>query len=78
MASVAGILAEFQARAVYLPPYSPDFNPSSKPSRSVKAELRRREMRTIESLWPAFGASLDRVIADQAHNYFQHAGYLLD
>jgi transposase len=78
MASVAGILAEFKARPVYLPPYSPDLNPIEQAFSQVKSELRSQELRTVDALWHAFGRSLDWVTTEQARNYFRHAGYKLE
>jgi transposase len=47
------------ARVLYLPPYSPDFNPIEMVYSKTKNELRRRELRTIPELEHAFGQSLD-------------------
>ncbi len=76
LACVAPILAEKDARALYLPAYSPDLNPIEPAFGQVKAVLRRRELRTVDELWAAFGQSLDWVTPAQAENYFRHAGYL--
>ena len=63
------------ARVLYLPPYSPDFNPIEQVFSKIKNELRRRELRTVGALEDAFGESLDWVTRDEARHYFQHAGY---
>jgi transposase len=75
LACVAPTLAEREARALYLPPYSPDLNPIEQAFAQVKAALRRQQLRTVESLWAAFGRSLDWVSPTQAQHYFRHAGY---
>jgi transposase len=75
LAGVASLLAERGARAVYLPPYSPDFNPIEQAFAQVKARLRRERLRTVEQLWNAFGRSLDWVTPGHAANYFHNAGY---
>jgi transposase len=76
LACVAPLLATRGARALYLPPYSPDLNPIEQAFSQVKATLRRQRLRTVDDLWQAFGQSLDWVTPTHAHNYFQHAGYL--
>ena len=43
--------------AVYLPPYSPDFNPIENAFAKLKALLRRPLERTIDGLWAAIGRS---------------------
>jgi transposase len=72
---VAAVVANREARVVYLPPYSPDLNPIEQVFSKIKNELRRRRLRTCDELWDAFGESLDWVTPTQALNYFRHAGY---
>jgi transposase len=72
---VAEALAEREARLLYLPPYSPDFNPIEMAFSKVKNELRRRRLRTVDELWDAFGESLDWITPTEARTYFEHAGY---
>jgi transposase len=45
------------ARLLYLPPYSPDFNPIENAFAKLKALLRKAAERTIEGLWTAIAAS---------------------
>lgn len=78
VAGVAAAVAAADARVVYLPPYSPDFNPIEQVFSKIKNELRRRELRTIPELEDAFGESLDWITRTDAVNYFRHAGYPLD
>ncbi len=42
VAGVAEMIGQAQAQVVYLPPYSPDFNPIEQAFAKLKAELRRR------------------------------------
>ena len=63
------------ARVLYLPPYSPDFNPIEQVFSKVKNELRRRELRTVDALENAFGESLDWITPADARHYFQNSGY---
>ena len=66
------------ARVLYLPPYSPDFNPIEQVFSKIKNELRRREHHTIAGLEAAFGESLDWITRTDARHYFQHSGYTLE
>ena len=63
------------ARLVFLPPYSPDFNPIENAFSRLKALLRARAERTIEGLWDAIGSLVDLFLPDECANYFKAAGY---
>jgi transposase len=60
---------------IYLPPYSPDFNPIEEAFSKVKGLLRRAEARTREALLEAMGRALDAVSASDARGFFEHPGY---
>ena len=60
---------------LYLPPYSPDFNPIEEAFSKVKGLLRRAEARTREALLEAMGRALDAVSASDARGFFEHRGY---
>ena len=72
---VAEAVEERGARVLYLPPYSPDFNPIEQVFSKIKNELRRRELRTIRAVEDAFGESLDWFTPAQRQNYFANSGY---
>jgi transposase len=63
------------ARLVFLPPYSPDFNPIEMAFSKLKAGLRKAAERTVEGLWSAIGCLVDTVTPDQCANFFAAAGY---
>ena len=63
------------ATVVYLPPYSPDFNPIEQVFAKVKAILRKKAERTVEGLWSLLGQLLDEFPADECLRYFRHCGY---
>lgn len=63
------------ASAVFLPPYSPDFNPIELMWSKVKAALRAAEARTHESLLTALASALDSISPSDARNWFAHCGY---
>jgi transposase len=63
------------AEVVFLPAYSPDFNPIEKMWSKIKALLRRAEARTPEELIAAIGAALTQVTAQDAFGWFTSCGY---
>jgi len=65
------------AQLVFLPPYSPDFNPIEMIFAKVKHLLRSLACRTREALWRAMQSVLDQVTASDAANCFRHCGYTL-
>ena len=66
------------ARLLFLPPYSPDFNPIENAFAKLKALLRRAAARTINELWAVIGTSLDAFTPAECANYFSAAGYDAD
>ncbi len=62
------------ARAWFLPPYSPDFNPIEQAWSKVKALLRAESPPTFRRLVNAIGRALRRVTPNQCRNYFINAG----
>ena len=63
------------AMLLYLPPYSPDFNPIENAFSKFKALLRKAAERTVEALWDTIGALLPAVTAPESANFFAAAGY---
>jgi transposase len=63
------------AKLLYLPPYSPDFNPIEQLFAKLKAALRKAAERSVESLWNRIAALLDSFPPDECANYFRNAGY---
>jgi len=63
------------AKLLFLPPYSPDFNPIEQAFSKLKAHLRKAAERTIHSLWNAIGRILDLFTPQECANYFTNAGY---
>ena len=60
---------------IYLPAYSPDFNPIEEAFAKIKGMLRQAEARTKDALVDVLGEALSSVSAQDAQGYFQHAGY---
>lgn len=60
---------------LFLPPYSPDFNPIELAFGKLKALLRRAGARTRAALEAAIGTALDALTAADARAWFAHCGY---
>lgn len=63
------------AKLLYLPPYSPDFNPIEMAFSKLKAILRKAAARSIDDLWKVIAEALDRFSQQDCRNYFTAAGY---
>jgi transposase len=63
------------AKLLYLPPYSPDFNPIEKSFAKLKALLRKAAARTIDDLWAAIAEALKAFSPTECKNYFISSGY---
>jgi len=63
------------ARLLFLPPYSPDFNPIENAFAKLKAFLRKLAERTVDGLWSAIGRGLDAFRQAEFANYFAACGY---
>jgi transposase len=75
---VAGVKEAIEAKGahvVYLPRYSPDFNPIEKPFSKIKTILERIAARTVDALDAAVGEALQSFTPQQCMNYFASSGY---
>jgi len=60
---------------MFLPPYSPDFNPIEMAFSKLKSLMRSRAERTVAALWDAVGDVLEAFTSDECANFFTAAGY---
>ncbi|WP_172643964.1 IS630 family transposase [Rhizobium ruizarguesonis] len=74
-AGVRDAIERAGAKLMFLPPYSPDFNPIENAFSKLKAMLRARAERKIDALWDAVGALIPRFTPEECANYFRAAGY---
>jgi transposase len=63
------------AEILYLPPYSPDFNPIEEAFSKIKNLLRKAGARVREALVEAIGEALSEVTEEDARAFFEHCGY---
>lgn len=74
-AGVRAAIEAIGASLLYLPPYSPDFNPIENAFSKLKAALRKAAERTVEGLWAAIGCIIPTFTPTECANYFANAGY---
>jgi transposase len=78
---VAGVRKAIEAcgaTLLYLPPYSPDFNPIENAFAKLKAHVRSLAARTIETLETATAHAIRTFTKSECANFFAHAGYRRD
>jgi transposase len=75
LASIRVMIEAAGATLLYLPPYSPDFNPIENAFAKLKAHLRKVAARTIGDLWDAIRDALPLFTPIECRNYFTAAGY---
>ena len=63
------------AIVLFLPPYSPDFNPIEQAFAKIKALLRKAAAQTIGALEQAIADALDAFTPQECANYFANSGY---
>jgi transposase len=74
----AGVREAIEAvggRVLYLPPYSPEFNPIEQALSKLKALLRKAGERTVEGLWRLLGRLVDEFSPEECRNFLSHCGY---
>jgi transposase len=75
---VAGVREAIEAKGaklLYLPPYSPDFNPIEKCFAKIKAFLRAAAARSLDALLIAIREALDACRPEECANYLAACGY---
>ena len=63
------------ATRVFLPPYSPDFNPIEQAYATLKAFLRKAAARTVDDLWAVIAEAIEMFPPAQCANFFANSGY---
>jgi len=63
------------ARLLFLPPYSPDFNPIEQAFAKIKHWMRCAQKRTIEDACASIGSLLATIASSECKNYFANSGY---
>jgi transposase len=76
-ARVREIIEQRGCELIYLPSYSPDFNPIEEAFAKIKDILRRAGARTKDALVDALSEAISAISVRDARSYFEHAGYRL-
>jgi transposase len=63
------------ARVLFLPPYSPDFNPIEHAWSKIKAIVRGLKAKTRAELDAAIATAMKAIAASDAAGWFKHCGY---
>ena len=74
---VLDTLDEYGIKYLFLPPYSPDFNPIELLWSLMKSVLRKLKARTHDKLENAIAYAFDSVSLECIANWFRHCGYSL-
>jgi transposase len=63
------------AQVLYLPPYSPDFNPIEQCWAKIKECLRAAKARLLDVLEQAIAAAITTITPENSAAWFHHCGY---
>jgi transposase len=72
---VRELIEERGCELLYLPSYSPDFNPIEEAFAKIKGLVRKAEARTRDALVEAIGSALSAVTTEDIRGFFEHCGY---
>jgi transposase len=72
---VGELIRSVHANVLYLPPYSPDFNPIENAFSKIKQALRSLGLRIMDALWNTMQSVLDRITSSDATGFLRHCGY---
>jgi transposase len=73
---ISSLIEERDCELVYLPAYSPDYNPIEEAFSKIKNLLLcKAAARTKEALVEAISAALSALSPKDARSFFEHAGY---
>lgn len=65
------------AAVLYLPPYSPNFNPIENAFAKLKQLIRSAEHRSCDALWADMQRMLDLITPENSRGFFKHCGYAI-
>lgn len=70
-------LLEKGIHIIFIPAYSPDFNPIENAFSKIKACLRKLKARTLPELFDAIQVALDSITVEDIKGWIKHCGYSL-
>ena len=72
---VRTLIEQTGAQLLYLPPYSPDFNPIEQCWAKIKECLRAAKARLFDALDEAVAAAIATITPENSAAWFYHCGY---
>jgi transposase len=72
---VRRLIEQTGAHLLYLPPYSPDFNPIEQCWAKIKECLRAAKARLLDALDQAIAAAISTITPQNSAAWFHHCGY---
>ena len=72
---VLELIRSFGAKVLFIPPYSPEFNPIEKAWAKIKDILRSKNTRTMEHFAAAFEGAVGAVSRKNIKGWFAQCGY---
>lgn len=76
--AVINTLDELNIKYLFLPPYSPDFNPIELLWSKLKSILRKLKARTNDKLESSIKFALNAISLNDILNWFKHCGYAIN
>ena len=73
---VKNLLAEKHIQYLYLPPYSPDYNPIENMWSKIKANMRKQKVRAATLLPEAIGKAFSTIHISDCIGWFRACGYV--
>lgn len=77
VAGVRELIEAAGAELLYLPPYSPDFNPIEQCWSKLKQALRSAKARSVDALQQALSEAIPTISPNNAQAWFRHCGYYI-
>ena len=77
VAGVRELIEAAGADLLYLPPYSPDFNPIEQCWSKLKRVLRSAKARSVDALQQAVVEAIPTISPNNAQAWFRHCGYYI-
>jgi len=75
---VRELVEQFGCELLYLPTYSPDFNPIEHLFAKIKTAIKKAKPESIEQLIQSFCAAVNSVAYQDIVNSIRHCGYNID
>ena len=75
-AAACGLIESAGCRLLFLPPYSPDYNPIKNMWSKIKEYLRSLAARELPALYDAIATACSRVTHDDSRGFFKHCEYI--